>query len=134
MLAFHLTANGLYHIPSGETGLQGITIKPSDDIVALQAKVIEVMKPFRKSSGDQAAFVADPTGDPFDPILFTYVDTFVEKQAGENFNPHVTTGTGPQEWVKAREEEPFEPFGFGVERLTIYKLGNFGTAAEPLGD
>ena len=129
-----LTAKGLYHIPSGETGLQGITIKPSDDIVALQAKVIEVMKPFRKSGGDQAAFVADPTGTPFDPILFTYVDTFVEKQAGENFNPHVTTGTGPLEWVKAREEEPFEPFEFGVERLTIYKLGNFGTAAEPLGD
>jgi hypothetical protein len=129
-----LTANGLYHIPSGETGLQGITIKPSGDSVALQAKVIEAMEPFRKSGGDQGAFVPDPTGTPFDPILFTYVDTFAEEQAGENFNPHVTTGTGPLEWVKAREEEPFELFEFGVKKLTVYKLGNFGTAAEPLGD
>ncbi len=129
-----LTATGLYHIPSGETGLQGITIKPSDDIVALQAKVIEVMEPFRKSGGNQEAFVPDPSGTLFDPILFTYVDTFVEQQAGENFNPHVTTGTGPLQWVKAREEEPFEPFEFGVQRLTIYKLGNFGTAAEPVGN
>jgi 2'-5' RNA ligase len=132
--AMKLTAIGLYHIPSGKIGLQGITIKPSDDILALQAKVIQTLEPFRKSGGDEAAFVSDPTGTPFDPFLFTYVDTFVEKQAGKNFSPHVTTGTGPLEWVEAREGEPFEQFEFGVDKLTVYKLGNFGTAAEPLGE
>jgi len=77
--------------------------------------------------------VPDPTGAPFDPFLFTYVDAFVQKQAGKNYNPHVSTGTGPLEWVEAREREPFEEFEFGVDKLTVYKLGNFGTAAEPLG-
>jgi 2'-5' RNA ligase/phosphoglycolate phosphatase-like HAD superfamily hydrolase len=129
-----LTANGLYHIPSGKIGLQGITIKPSEEILALQAKVIQAMAPFRKSGGDQAAFVPDPTGTPFDPVLFKYVDSFVEKQAGKNFNPHVTTGTGPLEWVKQREEKPFKSFEFGVDKLTVYKLGNFGTAAKRLGE
>jgi len=129
-----LTAKGLYHIPSGKIGLQGITIEPSDNILALQTKVIEAMAPFRKSGGDQEAFVPDPTGTPFDPFLFTYVDTFVEKQAGGRFNPHVTTGMGPLDWVEAREEEPFEPFEFGVDKLTIYKLGNFGTATERIGE
>lgn len=129
-----LTAKGLYHIPTDEIGLQAITIEPSADIVALQAKVIAAMTPFRKRGGDQDAFVPDPTGTPFDPYLFSYVDTFVEKQAGENFNPHVTTGMGPLKWVEAREKEPFEPFEFGVKKLTVYKLGNFGTAAEPLGE
>ena len=129
-----LTANGLYHIPSGKIGLQGITIKPSDDILALQVRVIQAMAPFRKSGGDQAAFVPDPTGTPFDPFLFKYVDSFPEKSAGMSFNPHVTTGTAPIEWVEAREKEPFEPFEFGVEKLAVYKLGNFGTAAQQLGN
>jgi hypothetical protein len=52
-----LTAKGLYHIPGGKFGLQVITIKPSDEILTLQAKVIQAMAPFRKSGGDQAAFV-----------------------------------------------------------------------------
>jgi 2'-5' RNA ligase len=127
-----LTANGLYHIPSGKIGLQGITIEPSEEILALQAKVIRAMAPFRKTGGGQAAFVPDPTGTPFDPFLFKYVDSFVEKQTGKNFNPHVTTGTAPLEWVKQREEEPFKSFEFGVDKLAVYQLGNFGTAAKRL--
>lgn len=127
-----LKANGLYHIPSGETGLQGITIEPSEEIISLQEKVIEVMAPFRGSGGGEAAFVPDPTGMPFDPYLFEYVDTFAENQTGDNFNPHVTTGVGPLDWVEARETEPFKPFEFGVTNLTVYQLGNFGTAARPL--
>ena len=103
-------------------------------MLALQTKVIQAMAPFRKSGGDQAAFVPDPTGTPFDPLLFKYVDSFAEKQAGKNYNPHVTTGTAPLEWVKAREQDPFQSFEFGVNKLTVYKLGNFGTAAKRLGD
>lgn len=129
-----LTANGLYHIPSGKIGLQGITIKPSEEILALQAKVIQAMAPFRKSGGDQAAFVPDPTGTSFPPFLYKYVDSFVEEHAGKNYNPHVTTGIGPLEWVKQREEERFKSFEFGVDKLTVYQLGNFGTAAKPLGE
>jgi 2'-5' RNA ligase superfamily len=128
-----LTAKGLYHIPGGKIGLQGITIKPSDEILALQTKVIQAIAPFRKSGGDQAAFVPDPTGTPFDPLVFKCVDSFVEKQAGKNYNPHVTTGTAPLEWLKAREEDPFQSFEFGVNKLTVYQLGNFGTAAKRLG-
>jgi len=129
-----LTAKGLYHIPGGKFGLQGITIKPSDEILALQTKVIQAMAPFRKSGGGQAAFVPDPTGTSFDPFLFKYVDSFMEKQASKNYNPHVTTGTAPLEWLKAREEEPFQSFEFGINRLTVYHLGNFGTAAKRLGE
>jgi hypothetical protein len=64
-----LTANGLYYIPSGKIGLQGITIEPSEEILALQAKVIQAMAPFRKSGGGQAAkarvgnFIASSAGD-----------------------------------------------------------------------
>jgi hypothetical protein len=130
--AIKLTANGLYHIPSGKIGLQGITVRPSPEIIALQSKVIEALAPYRKRGGSQAAFVPDPTGAAFDPFLFTYVDGFADSQSGSKYNPHVTTGTAPLAWVEAREKEPFKPFDFGADRLTVYRLGNFGTAAEPL--
>ena len=92
------------------------------------------MAPYRKPGGDEGAFVPDPTGASFDPQLFTYVETFAEKQAGENYNPHVTTGIGPLEWIEKQENEPFEAFDFGVTGLAVYKLGNFGTAAERIGE
>ena len=130
--AMKLTADGLYHIPSGEIGLQGITIRSTPEIVSLQSKVIEALAPYRKRGGGEAAFVPDPTGAAFDPFLFSYVDGFAESQSGAKYSPHVTTGTAPLAWVEAREEEPFKPFEFGVDKLTVYRLGNFGTAAEPL--
>ena len=132
--AMQLTANGLYHIPSGEIGLQGITVEPTTPLLALQDRIVKALTPFRKTGGDQSAFVSDPSGAAFDPYLFSYVGDFAESQTGANYNPHVTTGTAPIEWVKAREAEEFENFQFGVTDLSVFRLGNFGTAAERLGD
>jgi hypothetical protein len=130
--ALSMEAVGLYHIPSGEIGLAGIVIEPTLELLDVQDAVIAALAPFRRSGGDQAAFVPDPTGTPFDPFLFSYVETFVPKQSGENFNPHVSTGVGPLAWLEAREAEPFDPFTFGATGIAVYRLGNFGTAAEKL--
>ncbi|WP_159099669.1 2'-5' RNA ligase family protein [Alloyangia pacifica] len=130
--ALTMEATGLYHVPAGEIGLQGIVIEPSQDLHAIQDEVIEAIEPFRKPAVGEEAFVPDPSGAPFDPQLFTYVDSFVAEQSGEKFNPHVTTGVGPIDWVEARETEPFEGFTFGAEGIAVYQLGNYGTAAERL--
>jgi 2'-5' RNA ligase superfamily len=130
--ALRLTAIGLYHIPTGEIGLQGITIEPSRELLALQADVVEALAPYRQSGGDEAAFVPDPTGTAFDPLLFKYVESFVPAQTGEKYNPHVTTGIAPRAWLEAREAEPFKPFTFGVDGIATYQLGNFGTASRRL--
>lgn len=132
--AMQLTADGLYHIPSGAIGLQGITIEPAPPLLALQDRIVQALAPYRRSGGDQSAFVPDPSGAAFDPFLFSYVDDFAQDQTGANYNPHVTTGTAPVAWVEAREAEPFDEFRFGVTDLSVYKLGNFGTAAERLGN
>jgi hypothetical protein len=131
--AMKLKATGLYHTPLGRFGVQGITIAPSNEILALQAKMIDAMMRFRRSGGGEAAFVPHPSKMPFVSFLVTYVETFVEMQAGDRFNPHVTTGAGPLRWLAAREREPFNPFTFGVDALAVYKVGNFGTASELLG-
>ncbi|HEV2897277.1 MAG TPA: hypothetical protein VGX71_05430 [Pseudaminobacter sp.] len=127
-----LEATGLYHVPAGKIGLQGIVVAPSPELLAVQEAVVAAVVPFRRSGGGQDAFVPDPTGTKFDPALFEYVENFIPKHSGPNYNPHVTTGVGPIAWVVARETEPFEHFRFGAKGIAVYHLGNFGTAAKRL--
>lgn len=125
-------ATGLYHIPSGDVGLAGIVIEPSEELLAIQEAVIAAVDRFAHSDGGEAAFVPDPTGTPFDPYLFEYVQSFVPEQTGVNFNPHVSIGVAPLDWLEDVEAQPFEPFTFGAVGIATYQLGNFGTAAARL--
>jgi hypothetical protein len=123
-----MEATGLYNIE----GLQGIVIAPSPELLDIQTAVIAAVEPFRRRNGGEDAFVPDPTGTPFNPFLFSYVDTFNPDRTGANYNPHVSTGVGPADWLAAREAEPFESFAFGTTGIAVYRLGNFGTAAARL--
>ncbi len=128
-----MTASGLYHIPSGELGLAGITIEPTVILLALQRAVVDAINSYDAGDGDEKAYVPDSTGTPFDPFLFEYVKTFVPKQIGSNYNPHVTVGLAPQSWLIEQEQRPFDNFDFGVDGIAVYQLGNFGTASKRLG-
>jgi 2'-5' RNA ligase superfamily len=124
-----MQANGIYHIPTGDQGLAGITITPSKALLELQAAVIEAVNPFDAGAADESAYVPDPTGTPFDPFLFQYVETFVPEQTGDKYNPHVTIGIAPAVWLEEVESRPFDAFEFGATGLAVYQLGNFGTAS-----
>lgn len=127
-----MKATGLYHIPAGKIGLAGIVIEPSEELLALQEAVIEAVNRFARTGGDASAFVPDPTGTPFNPLLFKYVETFVPEQTGEKYRPHVTIGIAPIGWLEEIEKQPFDTFTFGAKGIAVYHLGNFGTAARRL--
>ena len=127
-----MVANGLYHIPAGELGLAGITIEPSDALLGLQQAVIDAVNQFDAGAADEGAYVPDPSGTPFDPLLFEYVQTFVPNQTGPQFNPHVTIGLAPRSWLIEQEQRPFERFEFGATGIAVFQLGNFGTASKRL--
>ena len=132
MNSFEMTATGLYHIPSGKIGLAGIVIEPSKRLLALQRAVIEAVNVYARKGGGESAFVPDKSGAPFDPFLFQYVETFVPRQTGKQFNPHVTIGVAPLDWLKDLEKKPFDKFTFGAKGIATYQLGNFGTASKRL--
>jgi hypothetical protein len=52
--------------------------------------------------------------------------------SGENFNPHVSTGVAPREYLDKMLAEPFESFFFSPAGAAVYQLGPFGTAAKEL--
>jgi hypothetical protein len=78
------------------------------------------------------AFTAAHDDPSLDAFLIQYVSTFVPKASGEHFNPHVSTGVAPREYLDRMLTAPFEPFTFSPAGAAVYQLGPFGTAAKKL--
>ena len=103
-----LEAFKYYYAPAGAVGVAGICAKPTPEILKLQADIIAAVKPFTVETGPIGAFTA-PHDDPAsDAALIQYVSTFVPKMSGENYNPHVSTGVAPREYLDKMLAEPFE--------------------------
>jgi hypothetical protein len=128
----NLEAVNHYYIPDGHNGVAGIVIKPTPAIVRLQKELLDAVAPFAIETGSSSAFVTTPDDLFINPALITYVETFDPKASGENFNPHVTTGVAPRDFLDKMLEEPFESFTFSPATAAVYQLGQFGTAAKKL--
>jgi hypothetical protein len=130
--AMKLEAFKYYYAPAGATGVAGICAKPTPEILKLQADIIAAAKPFMVETGPIGAFTA-PHDDPAtDAAIIDYVSTFVPKMSGEKFNPHVSTGVAPRDYLDKMLKEPFENFTFSPAGAAVYQLGPFGTAAKKL--
>jgi phosphoserine phosphatase len=130
--AMKLDAFKFYYVPAGELGVAGIVAKPTPALLKLQADIIAAVAPFTVQTGPIGAFTAAHDDPALDPLMIDYVSAFVEKLSGEHFNPHVTTGIAPREYLDKMLAEPFESFTFGPAGAAIYQLGPFGTAAKKL--
>jgi hypothetical protein len=127
-----LEAFKYYYAPAGADGVAGICAKPSPEILKLQADIIAAVQPYTVDTGHIGAFTA-PHDDPAtDAAIIEYVSTFVPKMSGEHFNPHVSTGVAPKDYLDKMLAEPFEPFSFSPAGAAVYQLGPFGTAAKKL--
>ena len=127
-----LEAFKYYYIPDKDLGLSGIVIKPTPELLKLEQQVIDAVTPFAVKTGTSAAFVTTPEDPEILPALITYVSEFVPKHSGEHYEPHVTTGLAPREYLDKMLAEPFEPFTFSPAGVAVYHLGQFGTAAKEL--
>jgi hypothetical protein len=131
--AMKLEAFKYYYAPAdATTGVAGICAKPSPKIVKLQADVVAAAKPFMQETGTARAFTAPHEDPATDAAFIKYISSFVPKMTGENFNPHVSTGVAPREYLDKMLAEPFEPFTFSPAGAAVYQLGPFGTAAKKL--
>ncbi len=121
-----------YYLPDKDLGLAGIIIKPTPELLKLEQQVIDAVTPFAVETGTSAAFVTTPEDPEIHPALITYVAEFVPKHSGENYDPHVTTGLAPRQYLDKMLEEPFKTFSSFPAGAAVYQLGQFGTAAKKL--
>jgi hypothetical protein len=130
--AMKLEAFKFYYAPTALTGVAGISAKPTPEILKLQADIIAAAKPFMVQTGPIGAFTAAHDDPALDAAIIQYVSTFVPKMSGANFNPHVSTGVAPKEYLDKMLAERFESFTFSPAGAAVYQLGPFGTAAKKL--
>jgi len=127
-----LEAFKYYYAPAGATGVAGICARPTPEILKLQADIIAAVEPFMLERGSIGAFTAGHDNPAIDAAIIQYVSTFVPKMSGEHFNPHVSTGVAPTEYLDKMLAEPFESFTFSPAGAAVYQLGPYGTAAKKL--
>lgn len=109
-----------------------ILAKPPADVLAAQQQLIDAVAPYTVATGTAAAFVTTPTEPDINASTITYVTDFVPKSTGKNYIAHVTCGVASVAFVKTLESEPFTPFTFSPVAVSVYQLGNFGTARKKL--
>jgi hypothetical protein len=126
-----LTASGFYYIPVSGLGLAGITAKPTSKLLSFQSKIIEVLKPFMVT-GTNAAFVQNADGKDIVAGTTEYVNAFVTQSSGAKYNPHVTIGLAHEAFLKDLLAKPYKSFKFKSTSVSIYQLGDFGTARKKL--
>lgn len=130
--SWKLTAYRYYYIPWKDLGLAGIVIRPTDDLIRYQKKLIDAITPFTVKTGTAAAFVTTKEDPDINQPTIDYVASFVPKETGEKFNPHVTIGLATQDYLKKMMDEKFDEFTFSPTGAAVYHLGNYGTAREKL--
>jgi hypothetical protein len=102
------------------------------EVLAFQAKLIDAVAPFVEAGGTAAAFVTDP-GETISPTIIDWVEAFVPNQIGEGkCLPHITVGVAKFDDLKIIEAEPFDVFAVHPASVSIYHLGNNGTARAEL--
>ena len=130
--AWKLKAYKYYYIPWKDMGLAGIVIEPTDDLINFQQKLIDAVAPFTERTGTAAAFVTTKEDPDINQPTIDYVGSYVPNQTGKKFNPHVSIGLASQDYLKNMLEEKFEAFTFSLAGLSVYQLGNMGTARKKL--
>lgn len=120
------------YTPGPGMGVAGIWVATTPGLLQLQADVIAAAAPFMEATAGIEAFTTGHGNPAFDVALISYVAGFVEKGAGANFDPHVSTGIGSTAYLDAMMAETFAAFSFAPAGAAVYQLGPFGTAAKLL--
>jgi len=127
-------ATGFYDMAYKNLGLVGIVIEPTAGLQRLQQTIIAAVAPFAVDKGTAEAFAPRADGESITQATVDYVNNFVGSSSGINYHPHLTCGIGNRDFVDALKAEPFEPISCEPIGVSIYQIGDYGTAQIKLYD
>ena len=133
-LAF--TAVAIRHMEVGTpgVGLSGIIVKPGPEVLDFQSRLIDALAPFTGSGGTADAYVRTDAEPEINATTIDYIEHYVPDHSGQNYIAHVTVGLATLDDLSTIEAESFEPLTFLPAGVSVYQLGNNGTAAKRLKD
>jgi hypothetical protein len=127
-------ATGFYDMAYKNLALVGIVIEPTEALQLLQQKIIAAVAPFAAQNGTAEAFAPRADGESINQATVDYVNNFVGPCSGINYHPHLTCGIGSRDFVDALKAESFEPISCQPIGVSIYQIGDYGTAQTKLYD
>lgn len=130
-----LTAVAIRHMDSGTqpgVGLSGIVVQPGPEVLDFQSRLIEALLPFTGKNGTAEAYVRTEAEPEISDATLEYIENYVPEHSGENYLAHVTVGLAKMDDLESIEAEPFQPLTFLPQSVSIFQLGNNGTAAKEL--
>jgi hypothetical protein len=130
-----LTAHRIYYYTDPSLpglGLSNIVMESTPDLLKLQQDLIDAVAPYTEKTGTAAAFVTTPAEPDINDATIHFIEVFVPEHSGDHFLPHVTTGLATVEYLEKLCAKPFDEFTFSPVGVSVYHLGNFGTAREQL--
>lgn len=127
-----LQAFKIDHVVWSGLALTVILAKPPRSVLHAQQQLIDAIAPYTVETGTAAAFVTTPSEPDINTSTIEYVAAFVPKSTGKDYIAHVTCGVAPVAFVKKLEAEPFSQFTFSPVAVSVYQIGNFGTARKKL--
>jgi hypothetical protein len=122
-----LTATGLEQSPWQGHQVTSIKVEKTPELTALQDELVAALRPYSVESGGADAFFTTAGEPNIGEQTIDYVRTFVEKQTGQNYKPHITAGISD-----TPPTTEFKPMQFKLDALAVYQLGNVGTARKQL--
>jgi hypothetical protein len=134
VMSWKLKAFKYYYIPLKESGLGGILVEPTADLIRLQGELFDAIGKFfaPASSGTAAAFKTTVQDPEINQATIDAVANYFAAHRGEHYSPHVTIGVGTVDYLNALLAAPFPTFTFSAAGASAYQFGNFGTAAKQL--
>jgi hypothetical protein len=130
--SWKLQAFKIDHAVWSGLALTVILAKPPQNVLDAQQQLIDAIAPYTVDSGTAAAFVTTAAEPDINASTIAYVTDFVPKSTGKNYIAHVTCGVASVAFVKQLEAQSFTPFTFSPVAVSVYQLGNFGTARKKL--
>ncbi|MDN3724227.1 2'-5' RNA ligase family protein [Aequorivita sp. SDUM287046] len=109
-----------------------ISVEKSQKLMQLHEEVIEKVKPFLQKNASENAFVPNPDGSPISKSTLNYVPNFLKKYSYRNFDPHISLGVADKKVLDSLERNVFKSIDFNAASLSIYQLGDHGTAQKLL--
>jgi len=127
------TAEAIQHMQvQPSVGIAAIVVKPGREVLDFQSRLIEALKPYTGGGGTADAYVRTDAEPDINDATIAYIENYVPDHSGGNYIAHVTVGIAKLDDLTAIEAEDFESLTFSASAVSIYQLGNNGTAAKQL--
>ena len=128
----NLKTTSLFYDKSENESFAMISIEKSSALLELHKKVIEILNPYIVANGSKESFIPNPDGSPINEFTVAYVPEFVKKYSHENYDPHISLGVVQTKVLDSLAKNVFEPLSFQATFLSVYQLGDHGTAQQLL--